>query len=234
MYKSLPFKQKTIKEIKEDIEKAARIYKGVNTIFIADSDSLTMKNIQEIVQYIKTRFPTVERITSYTRAKTLMSLISDQLKRVRNAGLTRVHVRLESGDRETLEFMQKGTTPEEMIAGGTAAKEAGLELSFYILIGAGGTNRLEKHAIESARMCNEVNPDFIRLRMLVIQHGSLLQEKMKASLYKPLSPKEKIQEVKTLLKNLTVDQCEVSSDYFTNTIWVDNVVVYGGVYGKLQ
>ncbi|GAG14760.1 unnamed protein product, partial [marine sediment metagenome] len=71
--------------------------------------------------------------------------------------------------------MQKGATPEEMMAGGKAAKKAGLELSFYILIGAGGKDRLKEHAVESAKVCNETNPDFIRLRTLVVQHGSLLE-----------------------------------------------------------
>jgi len=129
--------------------------------------------------------------------------------------------------------MQKGVTPEEIIAGGRAAKEAGLELSFYILIGAGGKDRLEEHAVESARVCNEVNPDFIRLRTLVVQHGSLLEEKKNSSHYNPTSPIEKLQEVKMLIENLEVNQCELASDHFTNNIWVNNTVVYRGVYGML-
>jgi len=117
-----------------------------------------------------------------------------------------------------------------MIAGGKAAKEAGLEVSFYILIGAGGKDRLMEHAKESARVCNEVNPDFIRLRTLVV---SLLEEKMNLGQYQPTSPVEKLQEVKTFLENLEVDQCELASDHFTNYIWVGNNVVYHGIYGML-
>jgi radical SAM superfamily enzyme YgiQ (UPF0313 family) len=192
-----------------------------------------MKNIKEIIQYIKIRFPDAERITSYARAKTLMRLGSERLRKIKEAGLTRVHVGLESGDKKTLEFMQKGATPEEMIAGGKAAREAGLGLSFYILIGAGGKDRLKEHAVESARVCNEVNPDFIRLRTLVVQRGSLLEEKKKSDQYKPTSPIEKLQEVKFLIENLEVNQCELASDHFTNNIWVDNTVVYRGIYGML-
>ena len=129
--------------------------------------------------------------------------------------------------------MQKGVKPEEMIAGGRAAKDAGLELSFYILIGAGGKNRLKKHAVESARVCNKVNPDFIRLRTLVVQHGSILEEKMNSGQYHPTSPIEKLQEVKILIENLKVDHCELASDHFTNYIWVDKSVVYQGVFGML-
>jgi radical SAM superfamily enzyme YgiQ (UPF0313 family) len=233
MYKTLKFKPRSLEDIKKDIDKAVELYKGTNSVFIADSDSLVMKNIEKIIRHIKLRFPDVDRITSYARAKTLMKLGTERLKGIRKAGLTRVHVGLESGDKETLEFMQKGVTPEEIIAGGRAAKEADLELSFYILIGAGGKDRLKEHAVESAKVCNEVNPDFIRLRTLVVQHGSLLEEKKNSGQYKPTSPMEKLKEVKTLVENLEVNQCELASDHFTNNIWVNNTVVYRGVYGML-
>jgi len=233
MYKTLKFKPRSVEEVKRDIDKAAQIYRGAKTVFIADSDSLTMKNIGQIIQHIKMRFPNSDRITSYARAKTLMKLGTERLKKIKKAGLTRVHIGLESGDKATLDFMQKGATPEEMIAGGKAAKEAGLEVSFYILIGAGGKDRLMEHAKESARVCNEVNPDFIRLRTLVVQHGSLLEEKMNSGQYQPTLPIEKLQEVKTFLENLEVDQCELASDHFTNYIWVGNNVVYRGIYGIL-
>ncbi|MFW6120511.1 MAG: radical SAM protein [Petrotogales bacterium] len=233
MYKTLKFNPKPVEEVKKDIDKAAEIYRGARTVFIADSDSLVLKNIEEIIRHIRLRFPDVDRITSYARAKTLMKLGCKRLQKIKNAGLTRVHVGLESGDKKTLEFMQKGATPEEMIAGGRAAKEAALEFSFYILIGAGGKDRLKEHAIESARVCNQVNPDFIRLRTLVVQHGSLLEEKIKYGQYKPTSPIEKLQEVKTIIENLEVKQCKLASDHFTNNIWVNNTIVYSGVYGIL-
>jgi radical SAM superfamily enzyme YgiQ (UPF0313 family) len=233
MYKTLKFKPRSVEEVKKDIDNATKIYKGAKTIFIADSDSLTMKKIDEIIKHLKLRFPDADRITSYARAKTLKNLGSDRLKKIKQAGLTRIHVGLESGDKETLEFMQKGSTPEEMILGGKAAKDAGLELSFYILIGAGGRDRLKEHAIESAKICNEVNPDFIRLRTLVVQRKSLLEEKMKAGQYKPTLPIEKLQEVKLFIENLEVTDCELASDHFTNYLWVNNAVVYRGVYGFL-
>ncbi len=233
MYKTLKFKPKSVEEVKKDINTAAQIYKGAKTVFIADSDSLTMKNIDEIIKHIKLRFPKIDRITTYARAKTLMKLGKDRLKKIKKAGLNRVHIGLESGDKKTLKFMCKGTTAEEMIAGGKAAKEAGLEVSFYILIGAGGKDRIIEHAKESAKVCNEVNPDFIRLRTLVVQHGSLLEEKMNSGQYKPTLPVQKLQEIKTFLENLEVKQCELASDHFTNYIWVDKKIVYRGIYGTL-
>jgi radical SAM superfamily enzyme YgiQ (UPF0313 family) len=233
MYKTIKFHPRSVDEVKKDIDTAAKIYKGAKTVFIADSDSLVMKDIEEIIRYIKLRFPQTDRITSYARAKTLMKLGSDRLKKIKKAGLNRVHVGLESGDEKTLGFMQKGVTPQDIITGGKEAKKSGLELSFYILVGAGGKERIKEHAIGSAKVCNEVNPDFIRLRTLVVQRGSLLEEKKKNGEYTPTSPVEKLQETKLFLENLQVNNCEFASDHFTNNIWVNNTVVYRGIYGFL-
>ena len=108
MYKTLQFKPKSLEEVKEDIDKAVAIYPQAKTVFIADSDSLVMKNIDEIIQYIKTRFPNTDRITSYARAKTLLKLGIECLKKIRKAGLSRVHIGLESGDKKTNGCVDKG------------------------------------------------------------------------------------------------------------------------------
>ncbi|KYK21494.1 hypothetical protein AYK25_03355 [Thermoplasmatales archaeon SM1-50] len=233
MYKTVKFQPRSLEEIKKDIDTAVHIFPEARSVFIADSDSLVMKDSEKIICYIKSRFPHAERITSYARAKTLMRLGAERLGKFHEAGLTRVHVGLESGDATTLSFLKKGATPQEMIAGGKAARQAGLELSIYVLIGAGGKDRLTEHAIGSAFVCNGINPDFIRLRTLIVQHGSLLEEKMKAGQYRPTSPLQKLTEVKLFLEHLDVQDCELVSDHHSNTIWVDNTIVYGGVNGIL-
>jgi radical SAM superfamily enzyme YgiQ (UPF0313 family) len=233
MYKEVQFQPRSVEDVKKDIDAAVRLFPRARTVFIADSDSLAMKNSEEIIRYVKARFPSAERITSYARAKTLMKLGTSHLARLREAGLTRVHVGLESGDEKTLAFLQKGATPAEMIAGGQAAKQAGLEVSLYVLIGAGGKDRLARHAVESAQVCNKIDPDFIRLRTLIVQHGSLLEGKMKQGLYRSTSPVEKLQEVQLFLTHLDLHDCELASDHHTNYLWMDDKVLYRGIYGML-
>ena len=121
-----------------------------------------------------------------------------------------------------------------MIAGGKAAKDADLEVSLYVLIGAGGKNRLIEHAVESARVSNEINPDFIRLRTLIVQHGSLLEEKMKSGQYQSTSPVEKLKEVKMFLEHLNVQNCELISDHHTNHVIVGDALIYRGIHGMLR
>ena len=234
MYKDIKFETRPVEDVKRDVDDAVDIFRGAKTVFIADSDSLVMKDAVDIIRHIRLRFPNVDRVTSYARAKTLMRLGPEKLAMLKEAGLTRVHVGLESGDAETLAFMNKGAGPDEMIAGARAAKDAGLEVSLYVLIGAGGKERLEEHALGSARVCNAVNPDFIRLRTLIVQRGSLLEKKMDAGLYEVTGPLEKLEETRTFLEALEADDCEFASDHFTNNIWLDNTVIYRGVFGRLR
>ena len=196
-------------------------------------NSLAMKHIGEIIAHVKRAFPDAERLTSYARARTLARLGPQRLGELRKVGLTRVHVGLESGDARTLELMEKGATPEDMVAGGRAAKEAGLELCFYVLVGAGGKDRLREHATGSAGICSEVNPDFIRLRTLIVQRGAPLEAARKTGSFRPTSPLEKLEEVELFLRNLEVEDCELASDHITNYLWLDNAVVYRGVDGRL-
>ena len=233
MYKETSFEARSTEELFEEIDRAAEIFAGTRTVLLADSDSLVLKEAERVIARVKQRFPHAERMTSYARARTLKRLGPEKLRRFREAGLNRVHVGLESGDRETLEYLAKGTTPEQMVAGGRAAKEAGLELCYYVLIGAGGTERLVEHARESARVCNEARPDFIRLRTLVAQRGSRLDEERTAGRYQPTSPLEKLREVKRFIAGLDLQECELASDHFTNTIWLESRAVYSGVYGRL-
>jgi len=233
MYKGTRFHMRPVADVKADIDRAAEVFHGARTVFIADSDSLVRKDIVEILEHVRSRFPDAERVTSYGRARTLRVLGPERLGKIRKAGLTRIHMGLESGDAQTLELMQKGVDPEEMIAGGKAARVAGLDLSLYVLIGAGGPDRLNEHALGSARVCNEIDPDFIRLRTLVVEHDSSLEAKLKRGTFKTTTPLQKLEEVHTFVEALDVTNCEFASDHFANYIWIDHECIYDGIHGRL-
>ena len=142
---------------------------GGRTAFLQDADSLIMRtpDLIEVIKYLKETFPSLERITSYARAKTIYRKTMEELKSIRAAGLNRLHIGLETGDDELLEFIDKGVTSEQHIIAGKKAKEAGFEFSAYVMPGLGGPTRSEQHAKNTARVLNEINPDYIRLRPFV-------------------------------------------------------------------
>ncbi len=218
MYKDIPFERRPLEEIKEDIEHAAQLYGGsARTAFIGDSNSLVVKTelLCEVMRTLYASFPHLERVTSYARAKTIAKKDLDKLKQIRKAGLTRLHVGLESGDAGTLAFIQKGASPEEQIEAGRKAKEAGFELSLYILLGIGGRQRWQEHADGTGQVLNEIDPHFIRVRNLVPQPGSPLYE-MKQRGEFVLSPPDLIlEEERRIIEGLTVSS-EFLSDHISN------------------
>ena len=190
----------------------------VKNVFIADSNSVIMKSeeLAEIVRFLYETFPSIERMTSYARAKTLVKKSMEDLRLLRDAGLTRLHVGLETGDAELLEIIQKGATPEEMILGGKKALEAGFELSEYIMPGLGGREMWQQHARGTAHVLNEVNPHFIRLRTLYVVPDTPLAERYERGEFTRQTTLGLLREVRLLIEELTVSSEFVVSDHIAN------------------
>lgn len=195
---------------------------GVKTAFIGDSDSLIMKTdeLVEVIEFLYEAFPTLERVTSYARAKTALKKTPDDLSRLHDAGLTRLHVGLESGDDEILKYVDKGATADEMVRAGRKIKESGISLSEYVLLGIGGEDRWEEHAEGTARALNAIDPDFIRARTLIVVPGTPLHEKVEQGEFKRLSPEGILKEERLLIQLLEVNS-EFVSDHVSNYLPID-------------
>jgi DNA repair photolyase len=156
-------------------------------------------------------------VTSYARAKTLFKKPIEDLERIYQAGLTRLHVGLETGDRDLLKAIEKGATPEEMIEAGRKAKKAGFEYSLYVLLGIGGEEKWERHAKGTAEVLNQVDPHFIRVRTFIAQPGSQLYEAVTEGSFHPASPETILKETKLLLEELHVTS-QFLSDHISNLL----------------
>ena len=233
MYKQVKFEVKALHVVKDDVLRARQLYPAASSIFLGDSDNLVHNDLPEIMAFIKETFPEVKRVTAYARAKTILRRKMDFLVSVKKAGLGRLHIGLESGDEVVLERLRKGVKPEEMIEAGRKAKEAGFEVSFYVLCGAGGKDRWREHAEGSARVLNEAKPDFIRLRTLTVQQGTPLREKMDKGDFVITPPLERLKEVELFIAGLALKDCFLASDHLTNYLWAGQVVFYRGVAGEL-
>jgi radical SAM superfamily enzyme YgiQ (UPF0313 family) len=220
MYKTVKFEIRDLEEIRGDIDMAGELYGDrVRTVFIADSDSLVTKTevFLEVLRSLTACFPHVERVTSYARAKTLAKKPFDDLEKLRETGLTRLHVGLETGDRELLQEIKKGATPEEMIEAGKKAIRAGFEYSLYVLLGIGGEEKWEQHARGTAEVLNQIDPHFIRVRTFIPQPHSPLYDAMEAGHFQPPGPETILKETKLLLEKLEVTS-EFLSDHISNLL----------------
>lgn len=143
---------------------------GMTSVFLQDADSLVLKPEQTIrvLRHIRKRFPTVERITSYGRSHTIARISDVNLREMASAGLNRIHIGMETASDRILDMVRKGASKDIHIKAGIKTKEAGIELSEYVLTGIGGEEFWQEHAIETADAMNQINPDFIRFRTLHI------------------------------------------------------------------
>jgi coproporphyrinogen III oxidase-like Fe-S oxidoreductase len=196
-----------VEEVKKDIDSMADEvsgFSGIRTAFLQDADSLILPadDLIAILVYLKERFPKIDRITTYARARTLSRKSVDDLKRLKQAGLTRIHTGMESGSIRVLQMLKKGMTPEEVVTGGKHVMEAGIELSEYIMPGVAGRGLSEEHAIKTAELLNLVRPHFIRVRTFAMHPQSPMQKMVMEGTFVPLTDDEIVAEIRLLVHHL--------------------------------
>ncbi|MFV0363083.1 MAG: radical SAM protein [Suipraeoptans sp.] len=191
-------------------------------IFLQDANTLVLRPewLIEIISYVRERLPEIKRITSYGRASTLAGISLEDFKRLREAGLDRIHSGYESGSDKVLELIAKGGSQEDEIIGGKKVKEAGIELSIYFMPGVGGKALSDENAIETAKVINEVNPDFVRLRTFILRTGSLMEELRDLGRYEEQRDIEKLIEVRKMLAHVDPKRVngKIASDHIINLL----------------
>jgi len=219
MYKGTKFRIRPVEEIKADL-RMAKIYYGdwIKSIFFPDGNTIIMKtkDLVEIFSYARQLFPFLERITVYGSARFVDKKSLEDLIALKEAGLSRIHMGMESGDDTVLSRICKGTTSDQIISAGLKLKQAGVELSEYYLVGIGGPELSEQHAINSARVLNQFIPDFIRFRTYQPVQNSPLYEQYISGEFELLTPHQALQEIRLLIENLDCPGTIVTSDHVSN------------------
>ena len=199
---------------------AVWLYFGGENVFLQDANSLIAKtpDLVAILDYLKEKFPQIKRITSYCRSHTAARKTVNEFEQLKNAGLSRIHVGMESGSNEVLALVNKGVTADIQIKAGQNIKQAGIELSEYFIPGLGGEKFTIQNALESAKVINAVSPDFIRLRTLHVIPGTALEDLVKKGEFQPLSDDDIIREIGLFIENLDVYGTQLVSDHILNLL----------------
>ena len=136
---------------RETAQVALFVLAGGRSVFLQDANSLALPvaKLARVLRCVREHFPTVTRITTYARSHTVSKRSAEQLRELREAGLDRIHVGLESGSDEVLGLANKGVSAQAHVEAGVRAKQAGLELSEYVMPGLGGRALSEEHARET-------------------------------------------------------------------------------------
>lgn len=199
---------------------AAWLYYGTGACFLQDADNLVMKteDLVDALKFLRKKFPDVKRITTYSRSRTIVRKSVDSLRKLRDAGLDRIHVGMESGYDPVLKFIKKGVTGAQHVEAGRKVMEAGIELSEYVMPGLGGQAMWHEHALETARVLNQINPHFIRLRSLRVPDRAPLHQKLKDGSFVMQTDDMVAKEIKLFIDTLDGITSMVASDHIMNLL----------------
>jgi histone acetyltransferase (RNA polymerase elongator complex component) len=199
---------------------AVWMYYGTAACFLQDADNLIMKtdDLVAVLTFLREKFPEIRRVTTYSRSKTVSRKSLDSLKRIRKAGLNRIHIGLETGYDPLLKFMKKGVSAAVHIEAGQKLIAAGMEVSEYVMPGLGGQAMWREHAIETARVLNRINPHFIRLRSLRVPERIPLYENLKNGSFVMQTDDALAEEIRVFIEALDGITSRVSSDHIMNLL----------------
>ncbi|MBN1102180.1 MAG: radical SAM protein [Deltaproteobacteria bacterium] len=199
---------------------AAWLYYGTGSCFLQDADNLVMRtdDLVEVLRFLREKFPEITRVTTYSRSRTIVRKSVEALTRIHEAGLDRVHVGLETGYDPLLKMMKKGVRAFQHVEAGRKILDAGMELSEYVMPGLGGQEHWKEHATATAKVLNQINPHFIRLRSLRVPERVLLFEKLKSGEFTMQTDDMLAEELRVFIGNLEGISSVVTSDHIMNLL----------------
>ncbi len=196
------------------------LYYGTGACFLQDADNLIMKtdDLVQVLKFLRDKFPEITRVTTYSRSRTVIRKSVASLKKIRDAGLDRVHIGLETGYDPLLKLMKKGVRAAQHVEAGKKLIQAQMELSEYVMPGLGGQAMWREHADATARVLNEINPHFIRLRSLRVPRHVPLYEKLADGAFTLQTDDGVAEEIKRFIQGLDGITSTVTSDHIMNLL----------------
>ncbi len=192
---------------------------GGKSAFLQDSNTLIMRTpeLTQVITFLRKTFPSLNRVTTYARSHTAARKSLAELKELKDAGLDRIHIGLETGYDPLLAYMEKGCTAKNHIEGGKKVKEAGISLCEYVMPGLGGKKMSQEHAQETAKVLNEIDPDYIRLRSLHVTPTIPLWTRLQDGDFELQTEDEVAKEIGVFIENLQVTS-HLKSDHILNLL----------------
>lgn len=226
MYKEKKFHIRSIEAILEDLALAQKTYKKVHRIFLADGDALVLRmdTLRIILKEIKRLFPDTEGVGIYARAKDITRKSQEELIELNRLGIDIIYMGFESGDENILSAIQKGESTADMIEAAQLIKKTSIYLLVTMLNGIGGQEHWKEHALNSAKILNQMQPDFIGLSALLKDPAAPIYSQIQSGAIKMLTPTQVLQETKMILEHLKVEDCVFSTHHAINYLSIEGVL----------
>jgi len=226
MYSSKSFKIKPFQEIKNEIELVSNYASSIRKIFLADGDAMVLSSnkLLKVLDEINLKFPKIRRISSYAKPKDIANKSVFELQELKQAGLNLLYVGIESGDDEVLKNINKGETYKTTLEGLQKAKEAGIKLSVMMLNGLGGKELSKQHAINSAKLINEIQPEYVSTLVLSMPYGEEYFKSKYTAKFTMQNKLELIEEMGLFLEHTNLHQSVFRSDHASNYLVLKGIL----------
>jgi len=211
-------------QLRDIVERGLPVYR----VFLADGDAMTlsMRRLNEILDMLNRWLPHKPRISAYCLPRNLRNKTVDDLRELRAKGLSLLYVGCETGDDELLELIEKGETFDSSLDALQKMKAADIKSSVMVLNGLGGPELSERHAINSARLMNAAQPDYLSTLVVELANGTQRFTKHFGDRWRKLNKLELFREMEVFLEHLELNSTIFRSDH------ASNYLVLKGVLGK--
>jgi radical SAM superfamily enzyme YgiQ (UPF0313 family) len=208
MYRSKEYSERSWEEVKGEIDLMAKTMPDTTRIFLADGDALNLSTeyMIQIVEYIYQKFPNLERVSCYAMPMNLLKKTPEELNMMNKAGLDRLYLGIETGNDIILKKVTKGATQSTMIKACNKAKDAGFTLSCMVILGLGGSKYTKENAVDTAKVINAVQPDYVGALTLYLENG--IKEEFLTKFegeFERLTDSQAIDELELLISEISVD-----------------------------
>jgi len=225
-YNGIRFSHRDTDEILEDIDKASRMIPNTDRVFLADGNALClpMTRLKVILEALNDAFPRLERIGVYANGSDIMVKSQTELEELRRLGLGIVYMGLESGDDQVLRQVRKKDTSQEMIDAVTKAKKSGIEVSVIVLLGLGGREGSQRHAIASAQAVSSMNPNYLSALTLMVVPGTPLSDELESGGFQLPSQQGLLAELRLFLEHCELSDCVFRTNHASNYLPLKGVL----------
>lgn len=220
MYRDKKFHIRPMADILEDIRMAKAYYGDVRRVFLCDGDAIIMRtnDLITILDTLYATFPSLEKVTTYAGPRSTLTKTPEELKLLREHGLARAYLGVETGNDALLRKVKKGVGARQMLEAGTRLREAGMDLWVMILLGLGGQEGSEQHILDTAAMMNEMKPRHLSALTLTLYPGTELYADYQAGKFQPITPMDSLREARLLIEKLEVDTLHFTCDHASNYV----------------
>jgi radical SAM superfamily enzyme YgiQ (UPF0313 family) len=218
-YTGIKFRIRPLEDIKQDIDKVAEHYNwSVRRVFLENGDALIcpQRRLVEVLKYLNQKFPRLDKIGTYATPQSALIKSASELKELNQLGLKIAYLGVETGDEELLKKINKGASYDEIVEAGRKIKQAGITLSVTVILGLGGVEGSQKHALGTARILTDLDPDFAGALTIMLVPGTPLHKEWEDGKFTIISPFQSLEELKLIIENSSFTKCFFTANHASN------------------